>query len=372
MRISKSLYLPLLIVCSCVQQPQTSRSTIRYVKDILGDRESYEYSILSAAQNVNSTGDIYVIGTEDACNYFKAAFMECDRHDNVDGTLVPDDLPDFAGETVAMVIDSVGLEWKMYLDESEEETMRRNTVGLALASLGDKAFLSRYDSDGLGEKKPAKFILLAGSQYDAYGKFDVDTLFEASGCKVPAFTPLEIMLDGIFDNEKAQANIGIFGNESEIATGVYASAFKERLSADKGQLASQCTVYDCSADEYPLCAFLDRYIAEGNIMPLDQILVDDIRIDRAALTEDYERISSVMNEEYMTYGKLFGERFRIVFADDAVTERCYAIFRRDNSFTHYISEPDSQRFIARSSLSDSESLMLVRSEPEFKFINVQD
>ena len=86
---------------------------------------------------------------------------------------------------------------------------------------------------------------------------------------------------------------------------------------------------------------LHKYMSEGNVQPLDAVLVEDITVSVDSLKSERADLVSVMNESSMTYGSLFSRDFVLMDSFSTVASECYAILRKGNLFTHNIAKPQS-------------------------------
>ena len=348
----------LLAAAACTAPSGPGKDIAPAVLEILEDRGGEEFALLSSYSQVSSFSDIYVLGSPEDCAFYSDNLTSCDRRDNVDGRHHPDGLPDFAGENIVSVRKSFGLDSAS--DSSEVAAMRNSMVNLVLRSLQRSYHMSDYDSDGLGEKAPAKIIILADPAADACCLPDLDSLFRGSGCAVELVSPIETALAA---SGKNLSRVG-FAVADSLKDASFCRKALERLAP-----GAECFVADSCATAFPLRTFIDRSGLKG---PLDCIIVLDPEVSALSCREDLSLISSVMNEEYLAYGKFIPAHFRCTIASEAVSDRCTDALRARNLFTHNVSFPTSDIYAVRPSPVEGEEDVLVQTRFVIPSANVQD
>lgn len=334
------LILALALFSACQRNTVETRPTIQYVRDILSDKATTEYQILSASAEPTATGDIVVIGSSSQCNALSTHLSLCDMFDNFDGTPDSDGLADFAGEYINSIIDEAGGAYASYLSEGKIEQLREKTVRSVICAVDSTYSLTAYDLEGKGRKSPAKVIVLADVHQFVYGKFDVDSLFLSTGCGISVVTPVEAMVRHAVPSEsEGKLNIGVIASPEVTDSTVYLAALSEILQGrEVNCYASHVSVADSTNT---ILAFLDSYIASGATEPLDAILVDDYDLSPAFVREGIRRASSLMSSESLVYGKYLSDNVRFACPAEAVSATCYHILRDQNLFTHMIALPQS-------------------------------
>ena len=329
------LILLLLLPVACHRQTVETRPTIPLVREILANREDPRAHMLRG-HAPKPVQDIAIIGSEFACDRLAEQFSFRDLQDNVDAQHLYDGLPDFAGETFVCIEDSTPYQ---DLLRQGEEVLRTQTLRRVLAALDTVVHISPYDQEGLATKLPAKAVILADPFLVEYGGFDVDTLFRSTGCTVPVFSPIELMLDHAFEaGGRTDLSVGILCDPQYDSTGIYERIFA-RKAAERGLKGVSCVVSGITARDSVLTAFLHQYLDAGHTKPLDVILIDDLALRPEALKNELAEIVSVMNESSMTYGRLFPRNFFFLDAFDEVAVACYGFLRENNLFTHNIAKP---------------------------------
>ncbi|MCR4860830.1 MAG: hypothetical protein K5910_09225 [Bacteroidales bacterium] len=331
-----ALLLLLLVPVACRQQSEEVRPTIPVVRDILSGKADEDLDMLRTTDAVPAS-DIAIIGSAFACERLAEQLSFRDLQDNVDASVVPDGLPDFAGETFACIEDDVP--YATVLSASGEEALRHQAVLRVLAALDTVVHISPYDLEGMATKAPSKLVLLADPFLAEYGGFDVDTLMRSTGCDVPVVNPAELMIARAFEEgSRADLSVGILCDPQFDSTGIYERMFA-RMAEERGLKGATCFVGSVSQRDSVLHRFLGRYHESGQSKPLDVILIDDLSVSPEALKTELAEIISVMNESSMTYGRLIPRNFFFLSAFTEVAAYCYQFLRDNNLFTHNIANP---------------------------------
>ena len=103
--ISLGLLLSLVLLPSCREKTRSGRPTVAVVESILSGEISEESLILTKLGEKDPMGTIAVIGPTRLAYPLSMRFATCDDFDNVDANRAPDQLPDFAGETIDMILE---------------------------------------------------------------------------------------------------------------------------------------------------------------------------------------------------------------------------------------------------------------------------
>ena len=345
---------------------ESGRDTIGLVKAIAADADCPEHIMLASFSKLPASGDIYIVGSPESCAMISRAFIGCDVHDNARGRLQEDGLKDFAGETFAGMYDEVFTPYEAYAAANGPGAVRHLAVNYALAALSPTCNMSIYDLDGNKEKNPAKMIVLSDPWLLYEGKFDIDTLFTLTGCKVPVVSPTALLMDAAFGGEKKYFNIGILCDSTHIAGGVYRSVF-EVAAKEHDIVGARCFTAATPSEGGPVSAFFEAYIQAGNTDPLDALLIDDWSVDMDAVRNKLDAVRDFNREEYLRYGKLLSPDFTVFCSSELTMTACYDILRERSLFTHRIAQPVSTAYLVKLSPEASDKqFLLIPSE------NVQD
>ncbi|MBQ3996841.1 MAG: hypothetical protein II637_02255, partial [Bacteroidales bacterium] len=115
LRIPLFLAAVALLAVSCSDHQVSGRYVSPYAKSILTDTSSVEYRILSAYDmQQEETGTIAVIGEPEETLVLSEYLLGCDNFSNINGSAVPDGLPDFSGEVIVPILDVANAPYKGY------------------------------------------------------------------------------------------------------------------------------------------------------------------------------------------------------------------------------------------------------------------
>jgi hypothetical protein len=325
-----------LLPVACKRQVEEARQTVPVVREILSDRSDPRAQLLRGRAPV-SQADITIIGPEFTCDRLAEQLSFRDLQDNVDARMVPDGLPDFAGETFVCIEDTTP--YADVLASQGAEALRQQTVHRVLAALDTTVHISPYDMEGLSAKASSKLVVLADPFLCEYGGFDVDTLFHSIGCRVPVISPIEKMIELAFEQgAHPDLSVGVICDPQLDSAGIYEKIFA-RMAAERGRPGASLVSIGVGQRDSALHDFLDRYQTAGYIKPLDVILVDDLSVDVEQLKIELAEIVSVMNESSITLGRLLSRDFFFIDAMETVSGQCYSFLRENNMFTHNIAKP---------------------------------
>ncbi|MBP5719919.1 MAG: hypothetical protein J6W82_02495 [Bacteroidales bacterium] len=88
--------------------------------------------------------------------------------------------------------------------------------------------------------------------------------------------------------------------------------------------------------------------------------MDDLGVDLSAFKESLERITSVMNAESLTYGNLISPGFKIIDSRSRICKATYSILRKENLFTHLISQPRQLDYMLIPKSGSEKAMMLLQ------------
>ena len=318
------------------QSEVTAEPPVPYISEIINDSYSSEHKLVSGYNPQDASKAIFVFGSRSRTTAVAQALIESDSYDNVDGSLNPDGLKDFAGETVCTVANFSN--FGEMVNDGRIQDLRELTARNVLAAMDTLCFVSPYDRSGMGKKPLAKLIILGSACMTQYGQYDIDSLFSALNCHLPVITPMQLIVDEAVESNKGKdiLSVGVLaGNAPVDLYGPYIRTKAEKMGID----SVLCVGFKVPKGEDPLLSFLDRYSELGIQRPLDAILVDDLGVDLSVFKESLDRITSVMNAESLTYGNLISPGFRIIDSRSRICKATYSILRKGNLFTHFISQP---------------------------------
>lgn len=348
MRFSSCRILTAAALCaalvSCRQQETGTRDTIPFVKEMMVNRAAPGRVALDRSAG-RVSADIFIVGPEYQADPLAASLLTADSFDNVTGKNAVDGLLDFSGERICVA----------YPPAATPDTLRsrERTVRTVLAVLDSVCYKSPYDREGKGYKSFGKIVVMTSPYAMAYGKFDIDTLFAWVGYPNPVVCPLDLMIGRAM--ESGCKHFGIVSAEN-------ASPYEEIFSHIQG---ADCFVAPLGADN-DMAAFLDAYIATGDVEPLDAIIIDDYVSSAYAVSESIARLTDVMSETSLKYSAVLSHKSMVIDPWHLVQEYCVNCLRSRNSFTHRISRPASGKYFLLE--SEDGSLKTI----EYNEIYVQD
>lgn len=301
---------------SCAGPSPVGRPTIPYVEQILADKESPEHVLLSSIPAGKKEGRIAIIDSPERSAALLEEFLRCDHYDNIDGSSAPDQLPDFAGESIVSLLDEHNTPFTNFLGNTE--TLREVTVREALTAFGP-------DVD-------AKALVLSSALMARYGGFDLDTLLRSTGAHVPVILPIVSVADGWRENA-APGKVAVFAEVAGMAgSGVYESIF-EGVECFSGFVA------DTVEAGASLRALLRAYRDSGGSGAITLFCIDDFRLSPDEIRAEAEEIIGTQSEENLQLRQFIARDYRVVDVLQAASKACYKEFRKRNVFTHDIAYP---------------------------------
>lgn len=334
-----------LVLCSCGQLPGDSLPTIKFVRQIIAEKNSPEYDVVSGYDNRNRDADIYILGEPERVQSLRDLFLRCDIRDNIDGSFAMDDLPDFAGETFSCLPDSANFPYSSHLGKGKKDAFREFTVRQCLAAIDTVCYMSEFDTERLGRKHTSKMIVLASPESAAYGEYDIDTLGIMAGKNFNVVSCLGVATEKAFRSCKGPLRVGYITRKENLESNACKDVFL-RYVYKFGRKNTDCFVYAADpAQEDVFKDFMDAYIAQAKENPLSIIIVDDPHADINAMHSSYDNLTSILSSESLTYSKYLSEDFDILDAAELTVTACYDILRSRNLFTHNISMPKAINYV---------------------------
>ncbi len=331
----------MLLLASCVGRNQGGRQTIPYVRDILSGKEASKLEVLTSDDIPSYKDEIAIVGTDKNTVRLFESLEKYDRRDNIDGSLNPDALPDFAGEVFSLITQEEG--FKSLVDRNQLPAVRRHAVMRVVAALDTLSNLSIYDLEGKGNKASSKMIVVTDPHFYHYSSFDVDTLFSATSCEVPVVYPLDVMLDKAFAENKEKLNVAILYDPDIASATIYMDLLKAKAESLGRQLGS-FIVFPTDDQEDLFERLVTAFKASYGEKKIDVILVDDYDIDISEVKVRLADVVSVMNASYITYGQSFADDVKMIDVVEECASYCYDLLRSNNLFTHNISLPQAKMY----------------------------
>lgn len=335
------LILSALALCSCNNKTQKNAGALPFVETVLSNHDSRDFKLLSSSAKANPQNELFVIGSHSAAWSLANLLCESDKFDNINGSAQPDRLPDFAGEYFCIIADSLGRDFNYYIDNGQTDTLRELCTRYCLSAIDTISHLSIYDEKGLGIKKPAKVIIIADPVLSAYCKYDVDTLFSASGCKIKTVSPIDFAFREICASYGSPVNIGVICTPDNANSAMY-QRILDRYAPAGSKVAA---ISVAQKNDGALQEFLSAYRDTIDCPALNALIVDDRTVSLQSLEKNLGEIRSLMFEDSKTYGDLIGNDFKIVSTDDACSVELFHLMRTDDLFTHDIRLPKVVEYI---------------------------
>ena len=330
---------------------------VPYVSSIINDTSSAEHRLITGYDPKDRANAIFVFGSRSRTQAVAQVLTECDAYDNVDGSSNPDGLKDFAGETICTVANFSN--FGEMVNDGRFQDLRELTARNVLAAMDTLCYVSPYDRSGMGKKPLAKLIILGSACMTQYGQYDVDSLFNALNCHLPVITPMQLIADEAVEINKGKKMLSVGVLAGNAPVDLYGPYIRSKAICE-GIDSVLCVGFKVPEGEDPLLSFLDRYSELGIKQPLDVILVDDLGVDLEVFKESLQHITSVMNAESLTYGNLISPGFRIIDSRSRICKATYSILRKENLFTHFISQPRKLDYMLITKEGSEKDMMLLQ------------
>jgi len=333
--IFSAALLSFLLPFSCKRQETIGREPAEIVKQIAADT-SGTFSLVKSYGSIGKYGSIAVIGSREQCRILGNRFLTVDDVDNIDGLSRHDGLPDFAGETVDLLIDTYNAPYTVFTDESFiTDSLREITVLNSLFALDSLCYYSEFNDRTKLVKPRSKVLVLSSSLCSEYGMFDVDTLIRIAGGNPLIVDPCNAMIDRAFSMGKT--DIGVWTSPVVKDFQVWESVWERRPEDDVtfSVIAPPSGRFDGAGFR----DFLRRFHAHRPDAKLDAVLVDSYDADLDALREEVEKIRMNILEDDLLFSRILAPEFVFIDEISALTRSCYDILRKNNLFTHNISYP---------------------------------
>ena len=353
-----ALALLALSAASCRRTVLTGPGTIPYVRQVVSDSAGTGiFDRVRFFDPSNVAGSITVIGEPEPCLRLTARLLGGDAFDNVDGRMVEDGLPDFAGEEIAAILDEVNHPYSALLQDGKADDLREAAVRCFLTALDTTVRVSPYDRENLRKKPVAKLIVLSSAALSEYGYADIDTLVSLSGKPVPVLSPAHVMLSQALSVGRP-VQIGVWLSQDSSAKAVYDNVFR-KLMANRPESAGSELMAFCPPDSLGTLGarfvrLLEMYRDSGTDRKLSVLLLDEYDTDIFDLNAKLAEIRRSETFETMSLSKVLADDFRFIHISDALYAACYRTLRERNLFTHYVAYPRAEIFetVATSPVED--------------------
>lgn len=337
----------LTVLLTACQENHTARHlSIPYVERILSDTTTGPYSLLSSYNAADTRGSIVILGEAEDALLMTEAFLNADYCNNIDGGSKSDGLPDFAGETVAPLLDIANQPYDDYAVLKNTDFLKELTVRNFLFAMDTTCLQSPYDTLHPVRKAKAKIVVLASPWSGAFGMAEIDTLRWVANPGIKVISALDAVMDQAM---KKGGRTVIWTTEAKRLANLYPAFFKHYLRARQGQTLPQLgwSIFapgiDSLRDEGSLrsrfLGMLDDYMETHRGQRINSILLDDRNVDPVRLQAVIDGIKKTDEDALLGYKNILAQDCICISPWQAVTDSCYALMRRDNSFTHRIAYP---------------------------------
>ena len=318
---------------SCKEKGPEPRPAVSFVYTVARDSSGLG-SIASQAGHSGAAGHIALFGERAECIRLARHFQSADYVDNIDGREKRDSLPDFAGETIDVIMDSYNEPYSHFLSDS---------IGLdSLREVAVRGALFAWDS-----LSKAKIVVFTSSLQACYGFFDADTLQQIAGGVSRLMSPVHESLRTAVNN--GARNIAVWASAPVRDAKVYETVFAE--------MGLEGTVTSITPDPaLDVCtefrSLLRQYRFTGRKM--DALILDGFgHIDSAPLWSELPIIRRAATEEEDAFSAMLPAGFQILDSGNCVLDAVYALLRQENLFTHKIHRPTVRYFTTEEALDGS-------------------
>ncbi len=335
-----------IVLSSCERNNKVPEPYLPLVKQALTDTSSVAWHLLDGYEPDSITGSIGLIGDFEPLCSLVSEFLSSDRFDNIDGRGIPDELHDFAGETLSPVFDVANAPYDGYIDSENIPAMREAAVSMALASLGSVSYSNTFDEVLTAARIPAK-VLIVGSPYLCrYAMRDIDTMLVSKGKDIPVLSLTDEMFRRAGERHP-DGVIAVLADARELGYGLYRDVY-ERVSRGSEHFPAYVEHADSGQNSRTsFTAFLDSYITSGATEKISAVLVgtssDSLNV--RDLSEALEQILTSQGLDMENYRSVLADDFEFISGEDAVIRACYRVLRQKNLFTHRIAYPSVRAFV---------------------------
>ena len=330
---------------SCMDRGAGDPLSVKYVQDIVADTASLQYTRVKMAGMDGAGGSLTVFGPSSESFFMAEKLLNSDDFDNVDGRALPDGLPDFAGETVAVISDLANEPYSGYILNSNEDFLREAAVRSIIDALDTAVLVSQYDRSLSERKTGAKIVVLSSSYLSAYGYYDIASLLRAARQHIKVISPAHAMFDYAVRRHGDAPELAVWTSHEIDSAGIY-PIVTSQLSSDYPEM--KCEVLCPSGDgdlQDRIISFLRMYKASGNAGELDAAIVDDIPLRASELNSALEGMWDNVEDSLIVYRSLLAGDFEFIDAGTAVVSACIREMRAANLFTHRILYPQAEFYM---------------------------
>ncbi len=336
-----------LVPVSCGRKDRAGEPYLPLVGQAISDTSSAAWHLLAGYEPGQVSGSIAAIGDFNPLVRLVSEFLSSDRFDNIDGREIPDELHDFAGETLAPVFDIANAPYAGHVDGGTVSQLRGAAVSMAVASLGSISYSNTFDSQMTASRIPAKILVVASPYLCRYAMSDIDTLFAAKGIDIPVLSLSEELFRRAGERHP-DGLVALIADGKELERGLYRGVYERLRSASGGSFPSYMEYADSGrSSKDAFNALLDSHIASGASEKISAVLLgnssDSLNI--VDLSAALDEIRSSQGLEMENRRSALADDFEFISGEDAVIRRCYRELRSRNLFTHRIAYPSVKAYV---------------------------
>lgn len=328
---------------SCRNRASDTADVLPFVKRAMADTSFAAYHCIESYIPYETDGTIAVIGDYQSVYGFTEDFVSADYFDNIDASVLPDELHDFAGETITPVFDLANAPYSGFLDAGNVRALRETAVAMAVASMDGSCYSNLYEEKARSQRRRAKILVLSSPYLCSFAYKDICSLFASKTDEPPVVSVLDQMFLSAFE-DGPQADVVLLAPKEELERGVYRNVWK-RLGQD-GRSLPEYREFPLEGNDSraALMHVLDSCATAG--IHLSRLMfVPPCGFDTRSLYRLIEEIYESPGIDMEVYRSVLAPDFRLTDAFAESLKEVYRIMRRKNMFTHRIAYPEVVSFV---------------------------
>ena len=325
---------------ACDNRDNDQAQVLPYLDRSLNDTSFVGYHCLADYSPDQIHAGIAVLGDFQSSSDLTELFVASDFFDNINGRENPDELHDFAGETILPVLDLANAPYEGYLEAENPDAIRETAVAMAVASLGKHCYSNMYE-EGMGaERLPSKAIVIASPYLCAYAFSDICQLFHSYP---PVISAVDRMFISGLDSIKGDGAV-LMAPQEELDRGIYRKVW-DRLSCGEEKLADYAEVPVLEEGlRASFFALLDSCYVSGRSLRRLMYVPSEV-LSHNGLEKLLEEVRTSPGIEMENYRSVLAPDFTFVDAYREAVKATYLLLRERNLFTHRIAYPQVQAFV---------------------------
>ncbi len=327
-------------LCACGNRDNDQSLVLPYLSRSLNDTSFVGYHCLADYSPEQIHAGIAVLGDFQSSCDITELFVASDFFDNINGRENPDELHDFAGETILPVLDLANAPYDGYLEAENPDALRETAVAMAVASLGKRCHSNMYEERMGAERLSSKAVVIASPYLCAYAFSDICQLFHSNPPVISAVDRMFISGLGSIEGNGAV----LMAPQEELDRGIYRKVW-DRLSSGEENLPdySETPVLE-EGLRASFFALLDScYVAGRSLRRLMYVPSEVLNYNE--LEDLLEEVRTSPGIEMENYRSVLEPDFKFVDAYREAVKATYLLLRERNLFTHRIAYPQVQAFV---------------------------